>query len=101
MFNNPFQLSVIHNFRKYFEIHYTNYKRNIEENRARDRALQKTDSHHLDYQVSESQTLAAAFQPLQKSLYRDLIQTTSHLHSTTLCWWNNVKGLTKVRMDHI
>lgn len=67
-FHNPFQLSTMHNFHKYFQIHYTNHKRDAEENRAHDKALEKMNSHHLDYQVTENQTFAAVFQPLQKSL---------------------------------
>lgn len=58
----------MHNFHKYFQIHYANHKRDAEENRAHDKALEKMNSHHLDYQVTENQTFAAVFQPLQKSL---------------------------------
>lgn len=58
----------MHNFHKYFQIHYANHKRDDEENRAHDKALEKMNSHHLDYQVTENQTFVAVFQPLQKSL---------------------------------
>lgn len=58
----------MHNFHKYFRIHYANHKRNAEEDRAHDKALEKMNSHHLDYQVIENQTFAAVFQLLQKSL---------------------------------
>lgn len=58
----------MNNFHKYFQIHDTNHKRDAVKIRAHGKAFEQMNSHLLDYQVTENQTFAAVFQPLQKSL---------------------------------